>query len=185
MSDIWITSDTHFAHDKDFIWGKRGYSSVNEMNEALIEKWNSVVKPDDIVYHLGDVMLKDIETGERCLNRLNGTINFILGNHDNSDRATAYKRRGNVLGYSTVICYNKQNIYLSHYPTLTANVDDITKSFRRLIPNLCGHTHTKDKYSDMNKGLIYHVEVDAHDGYPVSLDKAINDIKKYIDRRDK
>ena len=44
MGDIWFTSDLHFNHDKDFIWGARGYSSVNEMNRIQIEKFNSVVE---------------------------------------------------------------------------------------------------------------------------------------------
>ena len=42
--------------------------------------------------------------------------------------------------------------------------------------NLCGHSHTKDRYADINKGLIYHVEVDAHDNTPVSLEQVIQDM---------
>ena len=40
---IFLTSDMHFGHDREFIWKARGYSSVEEMNEDYIEKWNSIV----------------------------------------------------------------------------------------------------------------------------------------------
>ena len=43
MSNIWITSDTHFGHDKDFIWKERGYCSIQEHDEDLIKKWNEHV----------------------------------------------------------------------------------------------------------------------------------------------
>jgi len=57
MSQIWFTSDTHFGHDRDFVWGVRGFKNVDEMNKEIIKRWNSVVAKDDIVYHLGDVII--------------------------------------------------------------------------------------------------------------------------------
>ena len=57
MSNIWLTSDFHFGHDREFVWKARGYSSVEEMNEIQIEKFNSLVQPDDTIYILGDLML--------------------------------------------------------------------------------------------------------------------------------
>ena len=47
MSKIWLTSDLHFGHDREFIWGPRGFKNVNEMNEAIIKNWNAVVAPED------------------------------------------------------------------------------------------------------------------------------------------
>ena len=61
MSEIWITSDTHFGHDKDFIWGARGFENIEQHNQEIIKRWNEVVKKDDIVYHLGDGMFKTTE----------------------------------------------------------------------------------------------------------------------------
>jgi len=52
------------------------------MNESLIESWNKVVSPNDIVYHLGDVAFMSYEKFNKILHRLNGEINIILGNHD-------------------------------------------------------------------------------------------------------
>ena len=56
---IWLTSDTHFSHRQPFLYEPRGFLSVNEMNQKIVEYWNSVVKEDDIVYHLGDLCLSN------------------------------------------------------------------------------------------------------------------------------
>lgn len=53
MSKIFLTSDLHFNHDREFIYGPRGFKSVEEMNEALIKNWNGTVTNEDDVYVLG------------------------------------------------------------------------------------------------------------------------------------
>ena len=85
---VWFTSDTHFCHAKDFLWAPRGFSSANEMNEALVERWNSVVPKGwgAIVYHLGDMCLTDTEAAIPYIKRLNGEIIWIRGNHDSDNR---------------------------------------------------------------------------------------------------
>ena len=81
MDNIFITSDTHFCHNKPFVYQPRGYQSAEEMNKDLIQRWNSVVSPDDTVYHLGDVMLNDLDAGMECLRQLNGNI-IIIPQHN-------------------------------------------------------------------------------------------------------
>ena len=181
MDNIFITSDTHFCHDKPFIYQPRGYQSVEEMNKDLIQKWNSVVSFGDTVYHLGDVMLGDLDAGISCLRQLNGNIFIIRGNHDTDRRAEAYLFRTiNVIDvkYADVIKKGHWGFYLSHYPTLCSNYDDEKK--RHGIISLCGHTHTTDPFADFDKGLIYHCEVDAHDGFPVPIEQIICDIKERL-----
>lgn len=89
--DIWVISDTHFLHKniltfRDGASGKlvRGddFADVDEMNEHMIERWNSVVKQGDIVYHLGDVMMGDKDEFKKLWPRLNGSKRLIVGNHD-------------------------------------------------------------------------------------------------------
>lgn len=176
MSNIWITSDTHLGHDRDFIWKPRGFNSVDEMNNEIIKRWNEKVQPEDIVYHLGDVMLGNNEVGENFLKQLNGNIKFIIGNHDTNSRIKIYEKYGEILGYATVIKHGKKTLYLSHYPTLTGNFDDAKRGGTL---NLCGHVHTFDKFLDTDKGAIYHCEMDAHSCYPILLDDIIADIKNY------
>lgn len=178
---IFLTSDFHFSHDKDFVYTSRGFSSVAAMNEELIHKFNSVVTATDDVYVLGDLLLMNNKTGLSCVRRLNGRLHIVRGNHDTDVRMRDYEKLPNVVeicGWATTLKYKKFTFYLCHFPTLTANYD-IEKPLKRRTINLCGHSHTTDKFADMDKGTIYHCEVDAHDGYPVSLDKIIADLKEY------
>ena len=180
MGKIYITSDLHLGHDKDFLWGSRGFSSSEEHDRTLIEKWNSVITYDDEVYVLGDLMLGDNEEGVRKLNQLNGKIYIIYGNHDSATRIQMYANiRPTILclGYAQVIKHSGYSFYLSHYPTLTSNMD-ADKPLKRRIINLCGHVHTPDKFADWDKGLIYHCELDAHNMQPILLDDIIKDIKE-------
>jgi calcineurin-like phosphoesterase family protein len=83
--DIWLISDTHFNHNNIIKYCNRPFSSAEEMNEFMVEKWNSVVKPQDKVYHLGDVYMGGARgyTEHLLHHRLHGHKRLILGNHDN------------------------------------------------------------------------------------------------------
>ena len=178
---IYCTSDCHFSHDKDFIWEPRGCKNQWEMNEKIIESWNSVIQPDDDVYILGDIVLSDTDGGITALKQLKGKIHIIRGNHDSDTRIALYKKCWNVVEVCDAkwLKIGKQNFFLSHYPCLTDNHDD-GKPLNRRIISLCGHIHTPDKWHDWNNGLIYHVEMDAHGCKPVSAEQIINDIKEKI-----
>ena len=179
---IYLTSDLHFSHNKPFIYKPRGFNSVLEMNNAIIKNWNNTIRHDDDVYILGDIMLNDDKEGIKCLSQLNGRLHIITGNHDTDNRNLLYANCHNVIEATKCarnFKYEKYHFYLSHYPTLTSNYDTDKPLKARLI-NLCGHLHTKDKFIDMNKGLIYHVELDAHNNRPVAIDEIISDIKKYL-----
>lgn len=78
------TSDTHYGHALMLSSCNRPYQSAAEMDEALINRWNAVVRPDDIVYHLGDfaMNLGDEERVRSIFSRLMGLKVLILGNHD-------------------------------------------------------------------------------------------------------
>ena len=81
---IYLTSDQHFNNYNILKYqaDTRPFGSVAEMNEALIRRWNSVVKPDDTVYVLGDFIMGVAEKAQDILDRLNGNIKLIRGNHD-------------------------------------------------------------------------------------------------------
>lgn len=76
-----FVSDTHFYHAK--MADHRGFASVVDMNEALIEAWNQVVGHDDVVYHLGDLSFAGTPRTQEVIGRLNGRIKIVPGNHDN------------------------------------------------------------------------------------------------------
>ena len=178
MSKIFVTSDLHFGHDKKFLWGPRGFNSSKEHDEAIIANWNSIVGHDDEVYVLGDLMLGDSEYGRDCVEKLNGFIYLIRGNHDTENRwREVYPAIAGVvkIGWSDVIKYRKYHFHLSHWPTQTANYDE-DKPLKAKLISLSGHTHKQEKFHN-GEVLKYNVALDAHNNYPVLLDDIIEDIK--------
>ena len=128
---IYLTSDWHFCHDQPFIYEQRGFKNIDEMNEAIIAKHNSIVSPEDDVIVLGDLMLNNTEKGIRCVNRLNGNLHIVYGNHDTPKRIQEYvnlKLDTEFWGYAIPYKYKKYIFYLSHYPTLTINLGQVFNS---------------------------------------------------------
>lgn len=90
---VYFTSDTHFNHANIIGFCSRPFKNVNEMNETLIANWNRVVGVDDIVFHLGDFCLGGSAEWTNVLNRLNGKIYLIVGNHDMKNLRQSYYDR--------------------------------------------------------------------------------------------
>ena len=174
---IWFTSDWHFGHDKEFIWKERGFSSVEEMNEELIKRFNSVVAEDDDVFVLGDLMLGDL-SNISYVERLNGKFHIIRGNHDTSNRMTQFIGLSKVVDYcdADYFEYGKYKFFLTHFPCITSNVDDDKKPWKRIM-NLYGHTHQTTNFYNENP-FMYHVGVDSHNCYPVSIEQILEDIRE-------
>ena len=78
MSEIFLIGDTHFGHP--LMMTLREFPTVEAMDEEMISRWNSVVRPHDKVYHLGDVVMRT--KSFPLIARLNGTKRLIRGNHD-------------------------------------------------------------------------------------------------------
>ena len=72
-----------------------------------------------------------------------------------------------------MIKYKKMNFYLSHFPTLTANLSD--KSIKQCVTNLFGHTHQQTNFYE-DRPYMYHVGVDSHNSTPILLDDIIEEI---------
>lgn len=85
----YLTSDLHLGHANIIDHCDRPFNSVEEMNQVLIETWNQTVRPDDIEFFLGDLgHFADEDQLTDWLDRLNGRVVFIEGNHDKPDRYT-------------------------------------------------------------------------------------------------
>ena len=136
MSDIFVISDTHFGHANilkftDSTSGLRirpQFSTMEEMDEFMIERWNSVVKDGDIVYHLGDVYF---ESGHKVLSRLKGRKRLILGNHDNGKSEFIQKHFSKVLMWRM---FPEFNCVLTHVPIHETSIGKVEY-------NLHGHIH--------------------------------------------
>lgn len=144
MKNIWVISDTHFNHsnilnfkdkqDKKF----RGdlFKDISHMNETMIENWNSVIKPEDKVYHLGDVYFGRQDEADNILSRLNGKKRLILGNHDDGKDSVLKKHFQKIMLWRI---FKEFNCLLSHVPIHR-------ESFRKVDYNVHGHIHEKPSY---------------------------------------
>src|SRR5690349_17512453 len=117
---FFFTSDTHFGHAGVIQFAKRPFDSPSRMDEALIANWNSVVQPNDHIYHLGDFAWGDEKRIARILSRLNGIKFLILGNHDKVLRQCKSLHGG----FRTVCDYlelaiDGRRIVLCHYPMIS------------------------------------------------------------------
>ena len=79
--------------------------------------------------------------------------------------------------YAYVIKHGKQSIYLSHYPTLTANYSS-DRHFSQNVINLHAHTHQKTNFLNPANPFMYHVGVDSHNCTPVHIDEVMADIRQ-------
>lgn len=178
MSKIWFTSDTHFGHNRDFMFTPRGFTNIEDHDDTLFALWNELIAPDDEVFHLGDVFLNDNEHGLDILSKLNGKIHIILGNHDTKTRAELFKNCANVVEVTIAkeIKIGKHFFWLCHFPTLTAYEDG--KPLSEHLICLHGHTHSPNKFMFDDNPYIYNVNPEAHNNKPVTLDDILEDIKQ-------
>ena len=115
---IFFTSDTHFGHERIIQFCKRPFTSVQEMDEKLIENWNKVVGPNDYVFHLGDFCFKGSQYWDRILNQLNGHKFLIIGNHDLKNLKDGAMFKFDWVGMQAYIQIAGRSVYLNHFPFL-------------------------------------------------------------------
>jgi calcineurin-like phosphoesterase family protein len=134
MPAVFLISDTHFGHAgvcrftrNDGVTKLRPWDSADEMDEAMVERWNERVRPNDKVYHLGDVVMS--RKSLAIMRRLNGDKVLIRGNHD-IFRDTDYREH-----FRELRAYHVMNgMILSHIPIHS-------ESLGRFGTNIHGHTH--------------------------------------------
>ena len=169
-SRVFCTYDTHFNHSNIIHYCDRPFRSTDEMNEKLIANWNSTVGPEDIVFHLGDFCLGGTAEWTKVLDRLNGRIYLIMGNHDLKNIKQGFIGRFEHVAMEMHIMIGKQKIYLNHYPFLCfeGGYKDVWQLF--------GHVHTRKNNTGIDAGRLqylyptqYDVGVDNNNFTPVSF----------------
>jgi calcineurin-like phosphoesterase family protein len=158
MGAVWYTSDTHFMH-KMLATDIRGFSGIEEHDEALIANWNKQVRVEDIVYHLGDFSLKKPDDIRPIFQRLNGTIHLISGNHDYcfSGNRDGYKYIKTYIdmGFASVQSYMRKRLngiqfLMCHFPYAGDHGTDRYTQYRLRnegLPIVHGHTHSDERIS--------------------------------------
>ena len=166
MADKWFISDTHFFHDNILQFTGEDnatrirpmFDTVAQMNECMCERWNETVKPNDTVYHLGDVAFKTFERANELdilLRSLHVKKHLILGNHDDGARLHPY--------FKTVTLwkiFKDDGFFCSHVPLGREN-------FRGVNTQVHGHIHERV----VGNPAYINVAVEQTGYRPVSMDE--------------
>ena len=166
MANTYFISDTHFGHRNIVKFLRedgsklRPWDNTDEMDEVIVKNWNSVVKPHDKVYHVGDVVMN-----RRCLpiiGRLNGVKTLIKGNHDVFSMAEFAAYFDDVRGSTTLA-----DMILTHIPIHPGSVG-------RFGTNVHGHYHDKfiesTKFPGKPDPLYFSVCVEHINYTPIDID---------------
>lgn len=114
-------ADCHFYHRAlNTKMDVRGFADVEAMNEYMIERWNAKVRKNDDVVILGDLSLGTVEETNELLQRLNGRLYLIRGNHDHFDKGVAVERFEWIKDYEE-LSDNRRKVILCHYPIMCYN----------------------------------------------------------------
>ena len=139
-SNLWFTSDSHFSHYNIIKYSNRPFESVQEMNERMIELWNERVRPQDHIYHLGDVSMCRPRHIKELMARLNGHKRLVRGNHD-----IFHTKEYMEVGWEEIYGIRVlENFIFTHIPIHPASM----ANFRA---NVHGHTHDQPDLSPMMK----------------------------------
>ncbi len=168
MSRIFFTSDTHFGHSGilNYCRDTRPFENIREHDQALVENWNAVVQPGDVVYHLGDVAWVSDEMN-KTLRRLNGYKVLIPGNHDDRalrDKSFCRQWDDIIPGPYHEMKVQDAKLVLCHYPIWEWN------GMFSGAWHLHGHVHGKPTHIP---GKILDVGVDTNQLFPYSMDQVI------------
>lgn len=187
----WFTSDSHLGHFRINLYAKRPFISkelqalyaqghkphseltipeenkcLKLMNETLVNNWNERVKPEDTVYHLGDLCFTKHICIELLMESLHGKIVLILGNHDHKGKHSAIRyfkdhpEKG-ICHKALEMKIGKYHCLLSHRPLYNKYENYDPAKYANII---CGHVH--DRFTFNGKNI--NVGVDRHDFYPIS-----------------
>ena len=142
-------SDWHYGHDNIIAFDNRPFKSVEEMNQALIDNWNRVVKNEDTVYVLGDMFWIKGKDAIPILKQLHGQKFLIKGNHDRCNDSEFLKQFAKVTEYYEVDDEGRK-VVLCHYP-----IPCFKNHFYGWY-HLYGHVHTSFEWNMMehNKYLM-------------------------------
>lgn len=180
MGNVFFTADTHFNHQAMITNGWRPFSSVEEMNETLVQRWNDQVRKNDQVWHLGDFGMGPDPEHLEFLQRLNGEKHLITGNHDKpwpgNRQSHKHQPKWREAGFSSIQAFARRRIagrsvMISHFPYEGDHTGEDRYEQYRLLDDgeflLHGHVHDAWQV----KGRQINVGVDVWKFYPIPLEQ--------------
>lgn len=182
---IYFTSDLHLGHKNIIRFDSRPFLSIEEMDQTIIKKWNSKVKPEDTVYILGDISWYNDKTTADIVSGLNGSKILIMGNHDKIQKHGRLKLCfDEITGYKEINMDEGRHITLCHYPIVFFN------QHHHGAYMFYGHVHNSNEWGvteNYRVGLeqldikcnMYNVGCMVWDYEPVTFDEIIAGYKSH------
>ena len=178
---LFFTSDTHFDHKNIIKYCNRPFSSVQEMNQGLINNWNSVINPDDTIFHLGDVSFGGNTNLINYVSQLNGHIILIKGNHDRKLQQSICDKLFDYTCQQLTLNIDGITVFLNHFPFLcfsgTYNTDKSIQLFGHIHSGPLSSGPDIDRFNKYGVYNQYDVGVYNNHYKPISW----NEILKKID----
>lgn len=181
MSKYYFTADTHFGHSNIIKYCHRPFKNIEEHDYRLIQLWNSRVKPEDIVFVLGDFCYKQLKnkTAKFYEDQLNGKIIFVKGNHDSNNGVKTCIQ-------DIRIRLGGKNLLLIHRP------EDVGYTDVDLV--LCGHVHQHWKfkriptYNKTGKKVLFSIDfcnvgIDVWNYMPITINEILREYNKWLRER--
>jgi len=189
---LYFTSDTHFGHAAVLDFCNRPFKDVRHMEEQLVKRINSRVKPTDTLVIVGDGFFTSSGQRHKILEKINGTKILVQGNHD--------KGKTQIKGFDLTVqsmdlLIAGKRVSVSHYPfkperfklrmpwwkALLCDIENLVRFYHKRLKDegqylIHGHTHSRKRF----EGRLLHVGCDAWDWYPVS----ITQIESYIAKQE-
>lgn len=163
MEKIFFIGCPHWGHSNILLYEPRPYKNIEEMDQILINNWNSVIKTGDTVFILGDLVFCNKEKASDIISSLNGHKILILGNHDRGHSINWFIDIGINNVYKYPIIYKKFWM-LSHEPLY---VND-----HMPYVNIHSHLHSKK----MDSKQYFNVSAECINYTPIDFE----DIKKQV-----
>lgn len=165
---IYFISDTHFGHRNIIPYCNRPFSSVDEMNEVIINNWNQKVTPEDTVYFLGDFAFNQTRDSYTNLRkRLNGVIHLVLGNHD---RVFGWTKElyASISRYKVIEASEGIKILLAHHPLWRKDPYKVLKQTAEAF-DICLYGHCHNKIYDDEPSNYICVSLENWNYTPIAL----------------
>lgn len=160
-----ITSDQHLGHYNIIKYCNRPFETLDEMNDTLIDNWNSEVSAEDNVFFLGDLAFGKHSKTDDWINELNGNIIFFRGNHDVSREIQFFS--------SAIVTFEGIPFYLTHDP------DGVPSTWRGWIIHGHHHNNIPDRYPFIHyKYKTVNVSVELTNYKPVNVTAILEMINK-------
>lgn len=160
--NLFFISDLHMGHEK-LIKNLRGFSSVEEHDNLIIENWNRRVNKRDVVWVLGDLTMEN--NNYDFLDKLNGIKFVVLGNHDKPNHVNDLLKKVNKVG--GMVKLGKYSVVLTHCPIHESEID-------RFKLNIHGHVHEHT----LPDNRYFNVSCEAINYTPISISEIFSKLNQ-------